>query len=52
MTRTNGDLDATNRRADRKRQRIDAYRIRTGKRRDRRRQLDLIVAGVTKGWLR
>ena len=52
MTRRNGDLDAANRHMQQRRQRIDAMRQRTKRQRDRRRQLDLLVAGVCRGWIR
>lgn len=46
------ELRSANDRRARKDRQMQDYRTRTGKRRDRRRQLDLIVAGVAKGWLR
>jgi hypothetical protein len=48
----NADLRKTNERYERRRERIQAYRQRTGKRRNQRRQVDLIVAGVLRGWIR
>jgi hypothetical protein len=48
----NSDLRKANQHMQRRRERIQAYRQRTGKRRNQRRQVDLIVAGVLKGWIR
>lgn len=45
------ELRSANDRRARKDRQMQDYRTRIGKRRDRRRQLDLIVAGVTKHWL-
>jgi hypothetical protein len=48
----NADLRKTNERYERRRERMAEYRQRTGKRRNQRRQVDLIVAGVLRGWIR
>jgi hypothetical protein len=46
------DLRKTNDRMAVRQRRMAEYRQRTGKRRNQRRQVDLIVAGVLKGWIR
>ena len=46
------ELRSANDRRARKDRQMQDYRTRTVKRRDRRRQLDLIVAGIARGWLR
>jgi hypothetical protein len=52
MTATNSDLRKTNQHMQRRRERMAEYRQRTTRRRNQRRQVDLIVAGVLKGWIR
>ena len=46
------DLRKTNDRAQQKRKQMNDYHRRITKRRNRRRQLDLLVAGIGRGWLR
>ncbi len=45
------DLRKTNDRAAKRRHRLDGYRQRHAQRRDRRRQMAMLAAGVRKGWL-
>lgn len=46
------DIRKTNDRAARKAKRMGQYRQRTTERRNKRRQVDLVVAGVKGGWIR
>jgi hypothetical protein len=46
------DLRKTNDRTTRKAKRLADYRQRTTERRNKRRQVDLVVAGVKGGWIR
>lgn len=47
----NSDLRKTNSRMARKRQRRDDYKARTRQRRDKRRELALLMAGIGTGWV-
>lgn len=49
MTATNSDLRKANQRYERRRERMAEYRQRTGKRRNQRRQVDLIGMLVRTG---